>query len=296
MNMEIRLLRYFWTIAEEGTISRAAEVLHITQPTLSRQLKSLEEQLGTPLFVRDTRQMQLTEAGMFLKSRAAEILSLNDATEHELEARQQQLFSGNIAIGCVEAANSETLAGMLTKFIQQYPHVTFHLYDGTSADIHDRLNKGLLDVAVVLEPAELQHYEKLQLPQTERWGVAIGADQPLAQHTAITPTELGTLPLVMGQRAELQQLLTDWIGRPLDELNIVGSMNLGFNTIPLIAAGVVATLSIEGAVRAYHNPRVRFVPLAPQLTTNCILVWKKERVMSPVVNEFIRQFQTAFPA
>lgn len=292
--MEIRLLRYFLTIAEEGTISRAAAVLHITQPTLSRQLKNLEIQLGSPLFTRDARQMELTEAGLFLKSRATEILMLSDATEKEFIDRKQQLFSGNIAIGCVEADNSDTLALMLEEFIADYPQVTFSMFDGTSEDIRDRLDKGLLDVAILLEPIETNRYVKLVLPRVEYWGLAVAATSPLAQRDWIAPQDLPNLPLVVGGRTEVKDLLTAWYGHAIDELSIVGTMNLGFNTMPLVIDGKIVTLSIEGAITAYHSSDVKFVPFKPELNTNCVLTWKQGRQMSPVVTEFIRRFRESF--
>ena len=166
--MDFRLLKYFWTIAEEGTVSRAADILHITQPTLSRQLKELEEELGTELFVREKKKMILTEAGLFLKSRAEEILSLTNQTKQEFESRRNQLFSGHISIGCVEADNSDTLATILEELVSDYPQVTFHIFSGTSDDITEKLDKGLIDLAILLEPISLDKYESLTLPRTER--------------------------------------------------------------------------------------------------------------------------------
>lgn len=294
--MEIRMLKYFWTIAEEGTISKAAKALHITQPTLSRQLRELENELGTSLFIRGRRKLQLTDAGLFLKTRAEEILQLTQQTNLEFENRRKQLFSGRIAIGCVEADNSDTLALILEKFVQDYPQVTFTVYSGTSDDITTRLDKGLLDVAVLLKPVATEKYGEITLPRTERWGLLVSKDSSWAKKNAIQPADLREMPLFIAQRPEVRQLVTKWSGIDYAQLKVVGNFNLIFNVLALVKRQVGQAFGIEGATAQIRPEGVKFIPLQPEVKTNCVLVWRRERNLTPVVNEFINYFKDAFGA
>lgn len=294
--MEIRTLKYFWTIAEEGTISKAAKALHITQPTLSRQLRELENELGTSLFIRGRRKLQLTDAGLFLKTRAEEILQLTQQTNLEFENRRKQLFSGRIAIGCVEADNSDTLALILEKFVQDYPQVTFTVYSGTSDDITTRLDKGLLDVAVLLKPVATEKYGEITLPRTERWGLLVSKDSSWAKKNAIQPADLREMPLFIAQRPEVRQLVTKWSGIDYAQLKVVGNFNLIFNVLALVKRQVGQAFGIEGATARIRPEGVKFIPLQPEVKTNCVLVWRRERNLTPAVNEFINYFKDAFGA
>ncbi|WP_321387612.1 LysR family transcriptional regulator [uncultured Enterococcus sp.] len=294
--MELRVLRYFWTIAEEGNISRAAELLHITQPTLSRQLMNLEEELGTQLFIREKKRLILTEAGLYLKDRAQEILSLADKTEKEFENQKKQLFSGVISIGCVEANSSEVLAGLLEEFISEYPQVSFNMFSGTGDDISEKLDKGLLDIGILLEPVQTDKYESISFPDKERWGVLVQKNSFLAQKEGVRPEELYGVPLMCSARPEVQRLLEEWMTVPLDEMNIVGTYNLIFNVFPLVENQVGAALMIEGASLNLKNEQTRFIPLLPEVSTECVFVWKRHRVLSPVTNAFIKRVIHAFKA
>ncbi|WP_137597772.1 LysR family transcriptional regulator [Paucilactobacillus kaifaensis] len=290
--MEIRLLRYFVTIAEEGSVSKAAEVLHITQPTLSRQLKALETQLETELFTRNKNHLNLTQAGLFLKSRAAEILELADQTEEEFIAQKRQLFSGHISIGCIEADNSDTMSLMLEEFIADYPEVTFSIYTGTSDEIVDRLDKGLLDLAILLEPIDTDKYHKIILPKVERWGLLVSKESFLADSKVVQPKDLVGMPLLISGRSEVQDLLEKWSHKSISDMNIIGNFNLSFNIISLVERQVGAAVAIEGAPT--YAGKTKFVPFEPAVQTKCVLVWRRERETSPVVREFIRYFRQKF--
>lgn len=292
--MELRLLRYFWTVADIGNISKAAEQLHITQPTLSRQIKELESELESPLFTREKNHLELTEAGLFLKSRAAEILDLTQATQQEFVDRRRQLFSGHIRIGCVEADNSDTMAMMLEEFIRDYPEVTFTVLTGTSDDIIDCLDKGLVDLAILLEPINTDKYHTLTLPRTEKWGLLVAQDSFLATKETITPEDLSGVPLMTGARSEIRSLLSKWTGESTDELNIIGYFNLHFNILPLVERQVAAALVIEGAAIDRKIRKIKFISLKPEVKTNCVLAWRKNRVWSPVVSELVNRFKQAF--
>ena len=294
--MEIRLLRYFLAIAQEQTISRAAEVLHITQPTLSRQLKEFEDSLGTTLFIRKDKKMYLTESGQFLKNRAEEILYLADETEREFLIKSDVLLKGNINIGCVEADNSDTLALILEEFVAEHPQVTFSIFSGTSDDIIEKLERGLLDVAVLLEPMTITNYHKLILPRKERWGLLVSRDSYLAQKETIQIDELIGVPLLISARQDIQKMIYSWEGIKQNELNVIGTFNLIFNVFSLVANRVGSALTIEGAIANRQSGNTVFLPLEPEITTNCVLVWKKNHMFSPTVDKFIESFNHAFKA
>lgn len=294
--MEIRVLRYFWTIAEASSVSKAAEQLHITQPTLSRQLKELESELGTELFTREKNRLKLTEAGLFLKSRAEEILALTQRTAQEFEDRKKDLFSGNIAVGCVEADNSDTLSMMLENFVADYPEVTFNIFTATGDDILDRLDKGLIDMAILLEPVDTEKYHKIVLPRTERWGLLVSKTSFLAEEESITPDNIIGAPLIVSARPAIRELLDTWVGEQSSQLKVVGNMNLLFNIISLVERQLGAALTIEGATTGRIGEKTKFIPFKPEVKTNCVMVWRKDRVITPAANEFLKQSKYAFEA
>lgn len=294
--MELRELRYFWTVAEERNFSKAAKVLHITQPTLSRQIKEFEDKLGAPLFIREKKQLTLTEEGYFLKERAAEILTLAEQTEREFEAQSKSFLSGHFSIGCVEADNSDTMAMMLEELVSDYPQITFNIVSGTSDDISDKLEKGILDLAILLEPIATPNFEKIILPREEKWGLLVSNDSFLARKTTIHPDDLKGVPLISSNRSEVQSMLESWLGKSLNTLNVVGTFNLIFNVFSLVENRVGSALTIEGATTNGQHEELTFVPLVPEVKTNCVLVWKKNRIQTPAVKEFIQRFNDAFKA
>lgn len=291
--MEIRLLRYFWAVAQEGNISRASRILNITQPTLSRQIKELEERIGAPLFHREKNRLSLTKDGYFLKERAEEILALDEKLEQAFSAQRNEQLRGTISIGCVEADNSDTVAMLLEELISDYPQIQFNLVTGTSDDISDRLEKGILDLAILLEPVILNEVETLILPREERWGFLVSKEMFIAEKEFLKPEDIKGLPILCSNRSEVQNLLSDWSGEPLDQLNIVGNFNLIFNVLPLVNHKVGAALSVEGAILDRRLEEAVFIPLQPSVKTHCVLVWKK-RVQTPAVQELINRFNHAF--
>jgi len=293
--MEIRLLRYFLVVAEEQSIAKAAQTLHITQPTLSRQIKGLEESLGTDLFTRSNRKMFLTESGLFLKKRAEDILYLNDKTEKEFNDSKQEWLSGHISIGCVEADNSDTLALMLEEFVSEHPQVTFSIFSGTSDVIVDRLDKGLLDLAILLEPISTDKYHKLILPREEKWGLMVSNQSYLASKENIHLEELVGVPLLCSPRKDIQEMLQSYEALQDKELNIIGTYNLIFNVFSLVENRVGSALTIEGAMTNRSTADVKFLPIVPEITTHCVLVWKKNTLLSPSVDKFVEKFVQAFP-
>lgn len=294
--MELRTYRYFWTIAEQGNISRAARQLNITQPTLSRQLKEIEEELGVELFRREKKHLVLTEAGHFLKDRAQEILALADKTEQEFLNQQKDLMGGHLAIGCVEADNSDTLAMMLEEFVSEYPQVTFSIFSSTSEEISEKLDLGLLDMAILIHPVPVEKYESLELPRKEKWGLLVETGTFLAQKETITPEDIKGVPLLISRRKEVRDFVADWAGCDIDQLNIRGTYNLIFNVFSLVENHVASALIIRGATVHHRSDSCKFIPLEPAVETNCVFVWKKNTVFSPAVREFIKRMNYAFKA
>lgn len=289
--MELRNLRYFWTVAEETSISKAASVLNITQPTLSRQLKDLELELGTELFHRVNKGIILTEEGIFLKNRAEEILSLTSKIAQEFESKKEKELSGHITIGCVEADNSDTLSMILEELTNDHPSITFHISSGTSTDITERIDKGLIDIAILLEPISIEKYEKISLPRTERWGLLVSKDSPFANKADIKPENLEDINLLMPRRQEVQKMIENWGSFSVHDLQIIGTYNLIFNIFSLVKNNVGSAIVIEGAASNRSIENLKFIPLKPEMKTNCILAWKKNRLLTPILEEFIRRFK-----
>lgn len=294
--MEIRMLRYFLAVAQEQSIAKAAQTLHITQPTLSRQIKGLEASLDTDLFTRKKGKMVLTESGLFLKKRAEDILYLNDKTEKEFNDDKQELLSGHISVGCVEADNSDTLALMLEEFVAEHNQVTFSIFSGTSDDIVDRLDKGLLDLAILLDPISTDKYHKLVLPRREKWGLMVSSQSYLARKESIDVEELVGIPLLCSGREDVQNMIKSWNALQGKNLNIVGTYNLIFNVFSLVENRVGSALTIEGAMANRDTSNVKFLPIVPELTTNCVLVWKKNTLLPLSVNKLVEKFLQAFQA
>lgn len=289
------MLKYFLTVAEEQNITQAAKKLHITQPTLSRQIRDFEVNLQTALFVRKNKKLYLTEPGLFLKKRAEEILELDEKTEQEFAKYQNALLKGQISIGCVEASNSQFLAEMLEEMIADHPQVTFNIYSGTSNDIKERLDKGLLDIALLIEPVLADNYHKLVLPDKEIWGLLVSTEYFLTNQQHVSAKEILGVPLIWSGRKEIQNMLCSWGGFVEEDLNVVGKYNLIFNVISLVENKVGAAFAIRGAIDNRKN-NTKFLPLTPKLETNCVLIWKKETILSDTVLTFIQKMGNALKA
>lgn len=291
--MELRVLRYYLTVAREENITRAAEVLHITQPTLSRQMADLEEELNTRLFERGNRRVTLTEAGIFLRRRAEELVELADKTAREFSTRDEELH-GVVSVGSgVTAAVSDTLPMLLEHCASLMPQVRFELYTGSAAVIKDRLDKGLLDVGILMEPVEIEKYDFIRLPQKEVWGILMPEDAPLAQKAAIGPQDLRPMPLIVSWRIQERDAKA-WFGGRVDDLHIFCTYDLIDNVIPLVERRLGYAFTIEGA----YCPRdvLCFRPLSPAITNTSVLVWKKYQPLTPAVQRFIDCASNAYKA
>lgn len=281
--MELRVLKYFLMVAREENITRAAELLHVTQPTLSRQLSQLEDELGTKLFQRGQHGISLTEDGLLLRRRALEIVALADKTEREL-SHADDVLSGEITIGSGETKNIRALIDMMAAFRKAHPEVTFDMYTAAADDIKDRLDRGLVDVGVVVEPVEISQYHFLRLPGNERAGVLLRTDSPLAEKAVIHPQDLIGTPLLMVKRPYFQNELTNWFGAAYEQMEIVATYNLIYNAAIMVQnqMGVALCLELESRFDG-----LCFRPLSPTQENGTVLIWKKEQILPATTRAFI---------
>lgn len=286
--MELRLLRYFLSVAQEENITRAAEQLHIAQPSLSKQMMELEQELGKKLFIRGKRKITLTEEGVLLRKRAAEILMLCEKTEREI-AQASSMVGGELSIG---GGSSATMARTVTAMAKKYPNVRFQILNGDAEKITEHLEHGTLDFGILIEPVDLTKYEHLLLPETDEWGFLMRIDSPLAKKEAICPEDLETVPLILPQRMGLRQELAAWSGREIDELNVVASYDIFFNNpIQLIKSGLGYGFALNSHIDTSGSETICFRPLDPPLDIRYGLIWKKYSVLSKAAEKFIEEIR-----
>ena len=288
--MEIRVLRYFLTVVREESITKAAEVLHITQPTLSRQLAQMEEEIGVRLFDRGTRKIRLTNEGLLLRRRAEEILQLVDKTEKELVEQEEQV-EGKISIGCGEVASVQMLPDLIRNFHQKYPLVTFDLFTATADLVREQMDKGLIDLGLLLEPVEMGKYEFIRLDMKEKWVVLMPPGDLLAGKESVTADDLAGLPLILPRRLQVQSELASWFGDYYKNLNILFTSNLSTNGAVMVSRGLAYSLVIEGAVPFWDSSKIVCRSLHPELMTTCVLAWKREQPFCLAATKFIDSAQ-----
>ena len=266
--MELRVLKYFLMIAREENITRAAQLLHVTQPTLSRQIRELEEELGTKLFERSNHRIVLTQDGLLLRRRAQEIVEL----------------TGEIAIGSGETRSVSALAEVLSSFRQRYPRVRYRFYSGNADHIKERIENGTLDIGLFPEPVDISRYEFIRVPVREEWGVLTQEDSPLGRLPFVRPENLVGRPLMISGREMVQHELANWFGDEFQKLDISVRYNLLYNVAMLVRNGFGDALCIR---LDCQYPGLRFVPLHPPLAFGSVLVWKKHQVAFPAVSALI---------
>lgn len=288
--MDTRVLKYFLTVVREENITRAAEILHVTQPTLSRQLSKLEEDLGVQLFVRGKKGISLTDDGVLFRRRAGEIVELSDKAERELLEREQ-LVDGEISIGCGELESVKVIPQLFMSFKETYPNVRLNLYTGNADDTKQRIDSGLTDIGLLLEPVEIEKYDFIRLNIKERWVVIMKSDDPLAEKEYITSEDLKNMPLILPGRQSVRNEVESWFGRNRDELNVVASSNLSTNSSILVDNGLGYAFTIAGSLPYLDKSKVTYKPLHPKKTTNTVLVWKKQQPFSLAVTKFIEHIQ-----
>jgi len=285
--MEIRVLRYFIALANERTISKAAESLHLTQPTLSRQLKELEERLETTLFIRGNREIILTESGHYLLQKAEEIIDLVDRAEHNLSESSEDI-QGQIAIGCGETEGMRIIAKTFNKLQSKYPNITFQLYSGNADDVSERLEKGLLDFGLLIDPTDKNQYDFIKLPYQDRWGLLMLRDSPLAHKDGIHPSDIVDQPLLISRQSIVDNQLSGWLGRSINQNTIIATYNLIFNAAIMVEEGLGYALCLDQLIDTSSNQTLQFVPLDPPLEANLNLVWKKNQALSPASRAFLK--------
>lgn len=289
--MELRVLRYFLTIVRKGSITHAANSLHITQPTLSRQIRDLEEELGQKLFTRSNYSMILTPEGMVLKKRAEEIIALVDKAEAEFYSMGNEV-SGDIYIGGGETKSMKAIADIMKKLQTSYPSIHYHLYSVNSEDVTERLDKGLLDFGILIQPADIAKYDYINLPTKDTWGVIMRKDSPLAQKETIRKEDLLELPLICSRQAIMRKWtnneFTAWFGNDFEKLHIVSTFNLVYNASIMAEAGIGYVIAFDKIVTTTANSSLCFKPLEPRLESGMAIVWKKDQVFSRPAELFLK--------
>lgn len=287
--IETRLLHYFLAVAREENITKAAQSLFVTQSTLSKQMMDLENQLGKQLFIRGKRKITLTEEGLFLRSRAREILELMENTENALH-QDQQTLSGNVSIGCGETVAMDIIAGLLEAFHKQYPDVVLHTYSGDADAILERIDKGLADMGLLLGPIRQEKYEYLQLRQKDVYGLLMPKDCPLASQASINIDQLKTLPIILPDQTFCGHQDLDWFGTDQSVFHVVATYNLIYNATYLVEHGIGYALSLDRLVNT-NGRNLTFRPISPELSVDLYIVTKKYQSFSPAAKIFYEQLQ-----
>lgn len=287
--MEIRILKYFLAIAHEESITKAAENLHITQPTLSRQIAQMEEEMGVKLFNRSARKITLTNEGFLLRRRAEEIMELVNKTKREISA--ENMMEGTVAIGCGDLAAVQLLPELIRSFHERYPAINFELYTATADHVKDRMDRGVTDVGLLLEPIDKDKYNYLRLNMQEQWVVAMSPDSPLAQLEAILPQDLRGVPLILPHRQNIQSELASWFGEEFNSLNILFTSNLPSNSSIMVHNGLACSLIVKGSITFWDPDKITWRPLSPNLTAPSVIAWKRKRPFGVAVEKFIEHLK-----
>ena len=294
INMELRLLRYFLTVAKEQSFTKAAEQLHITQPTLSRQMAAFEEDLGITLFIRNGKKISLTDEGILLKRRALEILNLEERTLEELKGKEE-VVEGTITIGCGEFAAVETLAKICKTYKEKYPLVQIVLHTATADAVYEMMNKGLVDIALFMEPVDTEGLDYIRITDCDHWCVGMRPDDPLAEKEFIRKEDLIGKPLILPERVNVQSELANWFGKDFSKLQIAFTSNLGTNAGVMAANGLGYPVSIEGAAKYWREDILVQRRISPEITTSTVIAWRRNIPYSLAVRKMIEEIN-AFQA
>ena len=290
--MEIRTLRYFLAVAREENMTRAAELLHVTQPTLSKALRSLEEELGKKLFTRQSFSIRLTDEGVLLRNRAEDLVTMADRIEREFVSLDD-ITGGDLYLGLAESWQIGLLARQIRRLRERFPDLRYHITSGDTEQVAEKLDKGLLDFAVLAETPDPRKYEALSFPEADRWGLVFPADDPLAEKDAIRAEDLVGLPLFCsGQGWEKDIPL--WAGEQMGKLRLEGSFRLSYNASLFAREGLGYLLTFDRLVDTSPGSGMVFRPLTPALETKLYLVWKRYQTFSPIAERFLEQLRISF--
>ena len=288
--MELRELRYFLAVAREKNITKAADALYISQPSLSKQMQNLEKEIGSPLFVRGSRSVALTETGMLLKKRAEELLELYEKTEAELAAPAETVC-GEVRIGGGESYALQTVMQAAKAVQDNYPHVTFRFFSGDADDVTEKLDRGLIDFGVLVDLPDTSQYNALRLPLADSWGVLMRRDSPLAEKESISPADLTGQPVLASrQMLEKKGMINEWMRR-IGKMDVRATFNLVYNASIMVQEGVGYAITLEKLINTTGESALCFRPLQPEVRTNLDLVWKKHAVFSKPSLCFLEAFR-----
>lgn len=293
--MDIRVLRYFLAVAREENISNAAKILHVTQPTLSRQLMELESDLGVKLFLRSSgnRTITLTEEGMLLRRRAEEILDLVEKTESELIV-QNESIGGNIHIGSGETHVISLLSKEIKELREEYPNIHFHFFSGNADNVTERLDNGLIDFGVLAEPSNISKYDSISLPAVDTWGLLMRKDHRLAGKEFIEAEDLHDIPLISSSQRLTGHAFSKWLKDDYEKLNLVATYTLLYNASLLVKDKVGCALCLDKIISTSKDSELCFLPLKPKLEARWHVVWKKYQVFSKPAEIFLKRLQEKF--
>ena len=287
--MELRVLQYFLAVAREQNISSAAESLHLSQPTLSTQLKALEEELGKQLLIRGTkgsRKVLLTEEGMLLRKRAEEILELVRMTEREISL-SDEVTAGDVYIGTGESDMIRIFARAAKSIQEKYPDIHFHILSGNAAFVKDYLDRGLIDFGVVYSPVDTTVYSSIKVPIRDTWGVLMRKDSPLAQEDVIQPQDLWDKPLILSAQKTDAWPMSSWFGQDITRLNIVATYNLVFNASLLVEEGLGYAVCFDKLINVSGDSKLCFRPLSPKMEAEASIIWKRYQLLSKAAQKFM---------
>lgn len=291
--MELKNLTTFLAVAEKETISAAAKHLHLSQPSLSRQLMELEKELGVTLFTRGNRKITLTEDGLLFRKRAEEIVELLEKTRSEFLSPRDTI-AGNVSIGAGETYVIQLLGAIIKEIQVEYPNIKFHFYSGNADEVKERLDKGLLDFGVVISPADVKKYHSLRLPAKDTWGVLMRKDSPLALKEVITPKDLWDVPLITSRQSLVSSELSKWLKKDLKKLTVVATYNLVYNASKLVEEGVGYGLTLDKLVNFAPDSQLCFRKLSPALESNLDVIWKNTQVFSKASGLFLERMKERF--
>ena len=286
--MEIRILRYFLMVAKERSFTNAAKQLHITQPTLSRQLADFEKELGVSLFVRKGKTIVLTQEGILLKRRALEILELEERTLEEIKGKEE-LIEGTITFGCGESAVIETLALIIKSYKDKYPRVQIRIHTATADRIYEMMNQGLIDIGLFVEPANIENLDYIRFKDSDHWVVGMPSVDPLAQKEYIEKSDLLDKPLILPERVNIQSELANWFGNDFKNLHIAFTSNLGTNAAIMASYGLGYPVSIEGAAKYWKEDMIVQRRLYPEIKTSNVFAWRRNIPHSLAVQKMIEE-------
>ncbi|WP_278930875.1 LysR family transcriptional regulator [Limosilactobacillus oris] len=289
--MELRVLRYFLAVAQKRNITKAAQELLISQPTLSKQLADLEDELGVQLFIRGHRQITLTDEGEYLQTRAREITQLAEQTA--LNIKGQEVISGTISIGAGESIAMERIMRVLSEIIKDYSDVKVRLISGNADEMETALQHGSIDFAVLMANRSLDNYHHLQIPESDRWGLVMRKDDSLANKAEITPEDFADLPLLMSEQAIEEHRFQSWWGNLDRKMNIIGTYSLVFNAQLMVAQGSAYLVTFDHLINNANNSQLTFRPLAPALTETTNVIWKKNVTQSKAAQLFIKRLMAS---